>query len=120
MRDAITKSALALAMSLMAGTATAEPHRNAVVIYTTQPPLSCGQWIEERKINGRQSHANEYWVMGFVSAFNIYAPESDGLAGDGVDSPSIFSWIDQRCKEHPLEKILVSVKALVEELNKKR
>src|SRR5262249_17231301 len=64
---------------------------------------SCGNWTmirsAERTVpNGTIMIAQLEWVLGFVSAF--------GLArGANIDNGGLFAWIDNYCKQHPLDDL---------------
>ena len=63
---------------------------------------SCGNWTEARATNAMRSLANEFWLLGFLSALAIET-ERDFISG--TDNPSLFLWMDNYCKENPLSHV---------------
>jgi hypothetical protein len=66
------------------------------------------------------------WVFGYIVAFNISiaadlsratgsSPESFDLL-DGLDNKAIAAWVDNYCRENPLDPVTVAAKKLVDEL----
>ena len=61
----------------------------------------------------------QMWLLGFVSGFNWYAPASGGDIGRGADVESLHAWIDQYCREHPLETLVFAAVMLIQELERR-
>ncbi len=74
---------------------------------------SCGTWINERKINLKYQ---ESWLLGYISGV-MSASGNDMLKNTSVDS--IPFWIDNYCKENPLNKLDVGAHQLMLEINQK-
>jgi hypothetical protein len=73
---------------------------------------SCGAWTYKTDSDvGEQTS----WVMGYISAFNVYQGEMN--VGAGTDLNGIFGWIDNYCAAHPLDPIIKATDALVDELS---
>ncbi len=80
---------------------------------------SCGRWLEERKKDSLESATLTVWVVGFLTAYNVYvAPSGDVLEGTDVDGA--VAWIDNYCTAHPLETVASASEALVRALAPKR
>jgi hypothetical protein len=82
---------------------------------------SCGQWLASRlhgqEVLPHQSDANPNnlsWVLGWLSAAGYYLPS----ALRDTDPDAVAAWVDNYCREHPLEKLQVAAASLVDELSK--
>jgi hypothetical protein len=71
---------------------------------------SCGEWTQERQ--GQDWYSLGQWVLGFVSARS-----NSGLLRQ-VDSNAIAGWIDNYCREHPLDRLKRAADVLVAELHR--
>jgi hypothetical protein len=91
--------------------------------------LSCGSWTQARQIRGTKISLVEQWVFGFISSANTYAPRAymkpaevallpDYL--DGLDADALLSWIDNFCREHPLEDVGTAAMFLLVELERRK
>ena len=69
---------------------------------------SCAHWTESRQ-KGEGWIMSGQWLLGFVSAANVYAssPPSD------TDSRAIASWMDTYCSTHPDVDLSDAVQELV-------
>jgi hypothetical protein len=75
---------------------------------------SCGTWSTDTRFRGdRQS-----WVLGFVSAYNFYAPGDTAV--NPPDNGAITGWMDSYCAAHPLESVVNAALALITELRQQR
>jgi hypothetical protein len=54
------------------------------------------------------------WVQGYMSGANGYQHNADFLIE--LDAPAIFAWLDNYCRQHPLEKLINASDALISEL----
>ncbi len=78
---------------------------------------SCGQWVQASK--GRSNvavadrNAYRYWVSGYLSGSAVQS-NSDVL--EGLDEPSIATWMDNYCSKQPLDKLIDGADRLFEEL----
>ena len=73
--------------------------------------LSCGKWLAAAQ-NSVDRGLNTAWVLGWVSAAGSYGHLPD------TDAEAITAWIDNYCRDHPLDKIADASAALVQELAK--
>ena len=69
---------------------------------------SCQHWTESRQ-KGEGWVTSGQWLLGFVSAANVYAtsPPSD------TDSRAIAGWVDNYCGSHPDVDLSDAVQELV-------
>jgi len=58
---------------------------------------------------------DEAWVQGFVTSYNLYGIGSDDVAR-ATDVSGRNGWIDNYCRDHPLDTIAAAAIKLVEEL----
>ncbi len=74
---------------------------------------SCGTWIESRKMisNG----VGPQWLAGFLTAFNLYGYWEEDI-GKGIDINGLAGWIDNYCKNNPLDNLARASEALITEL----
>jgi hypothetical protein len=82
--------------------------------------VSCGAWQEARRARNVQAMGQESWVLGYVSATNAFAvatTQNDFLAA--VDAAAIWAWLDNYCRQHPLEKLAEATDALIVDLMRK-
>jgi hypothetical protein len=82
--------------------------------------VSCGAWQEARRARNVQAIGQESWVLGYVSASNAFAvatTQNDFLAA--VDAEAIWAWLDNYCRQHPLEKLAKATDALIVDLMRK-
>jgi hypothetical protein len=80
---------------------------------------SCGEWTSNRALGNRAPQGLEGWVLGFVTAANIYG-SNDGRLGEGSGSKGMLAWIDQYCACNPLDTVLTASAKLIIELKKRR
>jgi hypothetical protein len=62
--------------------------------------IDCGQWLEQRNVNHWTGPMA--WVMGFISSYNYYGPESVD-AFIGVSWQTLAAYLDKYCREKPLD-----------------
>jgi hypothetical protein len=76
---------------------------------------SCGKWIEARKNEASDPMALllSVWVSGFVSGVG-----STGTELKYFDPAARANWIDNYCKEHPLDDVATVAEQLIIELRK--
>lgn len=110
-------TALALALAAPAANSIAVPKPGGFVIYGETPAPSCPKWTEERQ--GKRSQILQFWLLGFVSGYNVYGPEPTGGAAAGVDSTGILAWVDQYCAANPLDSVVTAAIKLVGELDRR-
>jgi hypothetical protein len=78
---------------------------------------SCGKWIEARKTNEISAYGS--WLLGYLSALNLWAiiGRKDALAG--TDTAGLYAWMDGYCQAHPIEDIAGGAAALAHELDRR-
>ena len=76
---------------------------------------SCGKWIEGRKNAESEPVALllSVWVSGFVSGAGFTGTELKY-----IDPSARANWIDNYCKEHPLDNVATAAEQLVIALRK--
>ncbi len=63
----------------------------------------CGEWVRSQT-TGTQKHSDRAWLLGFLSGLNQDDVYKDAL--DKVSSAAqIYLWMDNYCKNNPLEKV---------------
>ncbi len=77
---------------------------------------SCVTWNGDRQRNESHSQLNQSWVLGFVTAYNLYKPVSQGGSLKPMDSRAMMVWIDNYCDANPLKDIFDAAQALIEDM----
>ncbi len=95
---------------------TLSANSQAIVIFGA---VGCGDWVKARSggANDVGALALGDWVVGFVDGVAISKNEN---ILKGVDPASMFLWMDNYCKNHPLDNIADGTDALVKELRRKQ
>jgi hypothetical protein len=107
--------AAALLSGLVVETATTSAARNFTAL--GHGNNSCGEWLAGIP----SSHlVMQSWVLGFVSAYNVYGPDSSGNLTAGTDSNGLFAWVDNYCQTHPLDSLAQAADQLVITLRLRR
>src|SRR4051812_14663298 len=74
---------------------------------------SCGTWTTYRRAyqpggSATSGHAqaleNMQWVLGFLSGIG-FVGEHDDDPLKGIDGEGVWAWIDNYCREHPIDLI---------------
>jgi hypothetical protein len=78
---------------------------------------SCGTWTDERRRN--VSAGAHSWVLGFLTAYNLYEHDA-GNVSKGTDAKGLFAWIDNYCRDNPLENLETATVRLIEYLTRSR
>ncbi len=107
---------------------------------------SCGMWLEGRdKFAGKSAvpvsetgalavtdagalavtRMREQWVIGYVSAFNLWGPWPEGWPevrdiGKGTDEAGMLVWIDNWCRDNPLEQVASATEVLIGHLRERQ
>ena len=72
---------------------------------------SCGDWTVDRAaVDQSTSQVEESWVQGFLSAVG-WAGVADPLAE--TDENGVFGWIDNYCRENPVNNLEAAAIAFV-------
>jgi hypothetical protein len=79
-----------------------------------QGTVSCGNWTSERK--KQRAWTVQSWALGYISAVNERAAFGIRDVTDGTDSEGVFAWIDNWCKDNPLENVSRAVSKLTIDL----
>lgn len=89
--------------------------------YWHQGPVSCGDWVKDRKGDSWAQAVNIYWITGYITAYNNQTPDVYNILGS-TDMESVFLWMDKYCQENPLSNLSSGMDILTEELwpNRKR
>jgi hypothetical protein len=81
--------------------------------------MTCGSWIKERETNNH--YVKLSWIQGFLSAYNQYSytgNNPNGIFGS-TDANSLTVWMDNYCRNNPLEEVYSGTLILIEELKSK-
>jgi hypothetical protein len=79
---------------------------------------TCGTWLAERGARDWCEHLwpdDLEWVLGWVSAAGYYNGQR-GLRH--TDHDAVSAWLDNYCREHPLNELYEAAAVLVYELSK--
>ena|SRR6478752_10390989 len=66
----------------------------------------CGTWLRERQARRPQLHLYEKWVVKYITG--------DDWAD--IARPDLLGWVDNYCREHPVESVRWAAEELVIEL----
>jgi len=104
MRSVLVAVAAALAI-------TAPPPSVASGYETYGPGVAtCGTWVTERNQGAGQDMFG--WVLGYVTAAGYYT----SFTLRGTDSEGMRVYMDNYCKQHPLDRLEKGVQRLVQDL----
>ena len=76
---------------------------------------SCGAWTKAIDEDPSLHSQRQVWVLGFLSGVNAIWQKDILVEYDGED---LIAWIDNYCKENPLDRIASAASSLVRELDK--
>ena len=68
--------------------------------YTTLGVRSCGEWIKDRGSPSVMTAAQLNWLGGYLTGVSEFT-RTDII--NSVDKESLYLWVDNYCKAHPLE-----------------
>lgn len=84
---------------------------------------TCGRYVSARDEARNGNHFREnmyrYWLAGYVTAFNKTKPDTWSIIGT-TDLDSAMLWLENYCKQYPLEDFSDATNSLVYELYPKR
>jgi hypothetical protein len=80
--------------------------------------ISCGTWITDRK-NPALATTDNAWLLGFISAFNLYMLSIDEDVARGTDKRGLIAWINNYCSVHPLDSLESASASLILELQRR-
>jgi len=73
---------------------------------------SCQDWARERKAAGAVAWQYQQWVLGYLSAYNEWAPGRADIL-DPLDADGAFAWIDDWCESNVDRTLAMALQALV-------
>jgi hypothetical protein len=76
---------------------------------------SCGTWLVDR-LTPLTYQANRQWVLGYLTAFNVYGLKTSPNIAGSTDAESFFAWIDNYCGAHPTDKLQRATASLINQL----
>ena len=77
---------------------------------------SCGTWINDRKENGVGMLYQSNWLMGYLAGMSVEL-NKDLLRNTDMDSLNF--WVDNFCKNNPLDTLTIAGRKLEIELIKR-
>jgi hypothetical protein len=101
-----------LAVMLWSDPTHALPHADGGYMILGAGSFSCGEWKEARAAQGANNLRDTSWLLGFLTAFNIYGPGSNNITA-GTDTAGRQAWVDSFCAQHPLAQLTNAAQALV-------
>jgi hypothetical protein len=87
---------------------------DAVIIGAGGKP--CARWTEARAKDNGPQYAG--WLLGFVSAENVYALRVSTNVAGGIDPGQLLAWMDLYCRDRPDTPIYRATIELINELRK--
>jgi hypothetical protein len=83
----------------------------------------CATWTAERAKPSLERFTNrqfmgermESWAIGFVSGSNWSSKGKDEL--EGINADAVYSWLDNYCRQNPLDRFPTAVNRLAQELS---
>jgi hypothetical protein len=75
---------------------------------------SCGAWSKPRDMDDK--FKNSQWLLGFLSGINDANNGPDFLSH--TDADGVIAWVDNYCRQHPLDHIVEAASKLATELDK--
>jgi hypothetical protein len=76
---------------------------------------SCREWQENRTMGNKVSFQQRSWIAGYLSGYNVASNDPDFLVSK-PDAAAIYIWIDNYCRNKPLDDLMHAVTALKDEL----
>jgi hypothetical protein len=95
---------------LLMGMSHASPEELPVRVFG-EGTITCGQWLHYRTTTGITGAEAEAWARGFLSGMNAGDPLMHSV-GHGVQPEGNNVWIDNYCRQHPLEMLYDAALAL--------
>ena len=77
---------------------------------------SCGAWLEARRQNNPASVGMRNWVLGFLTAYNLYGSPGRGDVLHGTDAEGAWAWLDKHCRDNPTESLFNAAERLIKHL----
>ena len=80
---------------------------------------SCGTYVvardEGRRGDYRKVNDHSAWLMGYLTGYNARTSDTYDIMGN-KDLQSLLLWLENYCKQHPLDSFAVAVNFLIIEL----
>jgi hypothetical protein len=76
---------------------------------------SCGTWTSEAQTKNINWLGHIAWLGGFITSYNVFGSKTGDLLVD-TDMPGAQGWVDNYCKDHPLDVVGKAAYQLVIEL----
>ena len=76
--------------------------------------MSCGAYLKEAAENPSACSAYGFWIAGFVTGANA---AKDRMTS--TDAPAAQAWVDNYCRENPLDLFVMATVRLDEELDRR-
>lgn len=80
--------------------------------------IDCGEWVKSQ-LRTPPHQANRAWLLGFLSGLNQDKFYKDALSKVS-SATQIFLWMDNYCKNNPLEQVSDGTYELFNELMKRK
>jgi hypothetical protein len=80
---------------------------------------SCENWTTEREGKTDRSYQFVQWILGFITAVNVYVLQHDDDVTNGADNKELLEWIDNYCRAHPLVRIEDAAEELLKVVTKR-
>jgi len=94
------------------------PGKGPVQIYSYPEADSCASWTTERAKTEWRWQGNEGWVLGYISGLNAFGPNPSSIA-PGTTAAGLLGWVDNYCKDNPLDSVTQAGFALANELKRR-
>ncbi len=96
--------AILIAVAWLDGHAQSSPNENREGVMIIS--FNCGDWVTQRQEGPAQSIKLRGYVVGYINGLAIgRAAELWRANGDVLSQDQVFLWIDNWCKENPLETL---------------
>jgi len=101
-----------MAVSFGATTSDAKPDANGQYMVLGTGGSSCGTWASDHSPLTVTGQAEDSWILGYVTAFNVWGAGTSNASGD-TDNAGITSWVTNYCQAHPLDTVFVAARSLL-------
>jgi hypothetical protein len=78
----------------------------------------CGDWMRATEDSVPET-AYRSWLLGYLSAVNAFVPGFTDVT-EGRSNSSVLDWMQLWCRNHPLDKAVAAVEALLKELSSRQ
>jgi hypothetical protein len=86
---------------------------------------SCGEWLKSRADQNKSfEYQYQSWIDGFLSGVNLMGTDLPDVLGTypatkPIDAVAFYAWIDNYCRQNPLNSLVTATAALRLELAKR-